>query len=267
MVKVLELFSGTRSIGKVCDQLGWESVSVDLIMEADHKCDIMDFDYKQYSKDEFDIVWGSPPCTEYSYLKNCWIGRKLKDGTIYTKEIMENDMIEADKLVLKTLEIIEYFNCEFWFIENPRGRLKDRDIMKDKFHHIVDYCKYSDWGYKKTTYIWTNKKDWTNALRCKNDCNNMIDKQHKKVLGNGYEMVDGKKVLCNTKEKRQQLHKSRMGTSKTIKDGDKIIRCNTAELRTKYKDYKNINKSTNSETTLQDRYRIPEDLIFSLFLD
>ena len=64
MVKVLELFSGTRSIGKVCDQLGWESVSVDLIMEADHKCDIMDFDYKQYDKDYFDIVWASPPCTE-----------------------------------------------------------------------------------------------------------------------------------------------------------------------------------------------------------
>ena len=56
MVKVLELFSGTRSIGKVCDQLGWESVSVDLIMEADHKVNIMDFDYKQYKKDEFDIV-------------------------------------------------------------------------------------------------------------------------------------------------------------------------------------------------------------------
>mgnify|MGYP003645139628 CR=1 FL=1 len=51
MVKVLELFSGTRSIGKVCDQLGWESVSVDLIMEADHKVNIMDFDYKQYDKD------------------------------------------------------------------------------------------------------------------------------------------------------------------------------------------------------------------------
>ena len=48
MIKVLELFSGTKSVGKVCDQLGWESVSVDLIMDADHKCDIMDFNYKQY---------------------------------------------------------------------------------------------------------------------------------------------------------------------------------------------------------------------------
>tara|TARA_R110001632_G_scaffold8924_5_gene35074 strand:- start:285 stop:1082 length:798 start_codon:yes stop_codon:yes gene_type:complete len=265
MAKVLELFSGTRSIGKVCDQLGWESVSVDLIMEADHKVNIMDFDYKQYDKDYFDIIWASPPCTEYSYLQNCWLGR-MRKGELYTKEIMENDMIEADKLVEKTLEIIDYFNPFNWFIENPKGRLKDRIIMKDIPFYIVDYCKYSDWGYKKTTYIWTNKKDWI-ALRCKNDCNNMIDKQHKKVLGNGYEMVDGKKVLCNTKEKRQQLHKARMGTSKTIMDGDKLIRVNSQELRIKYKDYKNINKSNNSETTLHDRYRIPEDLILSLFCD
>ena len=270
-MRVLELFSGTGSVGKVCKKLDYEVVSVDMIMEADHKCDIMTFDYKKYPIDHFDMVWASPPCTEYSYLQNCWIGR-IRKGELYTKEIMENDMIEADKLVLKTLEIIEYFNCEYWFIENPRGRLKDRTIMENKPFYIVDYCKYSDWGYKKTTYIWTNKKDW-NALRCKNDCENMMDtqgnttyNQHKKVLGNGYEMIDGKKVLCNTKEKRQQLHKSRMGTSKSIMDGDKLIRCNTAELRDKYKDYKNINKKKNTDTTLHDRYRIPEKLIYSLFL-
>ena len=264
-MRVLELFSGTGSVGKVCEELGYETISVDLEMPATHKVDIMEFDYKQYPKDYFDVVWASPPCTEYSYLQNCWLGRNRK-GKIYTKEIMEQDMLEADKLVLKSLEIIKYFNPTLWFIENPKGRLKDRPIMADIPFYVVDYCKYSDWGYKKTTYIWTNKKDWQ-ALVCKNDCNNMIDKQHKKVLDNGYEMIDGKKVLCNTKVKRQQLHKARMGTSKTIKDGDKIIRCNTAELRKKYKDYKNINKATNNETTLTDRYRIPEDLIYSLFLD
>jgi len=264
-MNILELFSGTRSVGKCCDALGWDSVSVDMILPADHKVDIMEFDYKQYPKNHFDIIWASPPCTQYSYLLNCWLGRN-KNGKIYTKEIMEEDMKEADKLVLKTLEIIKYFKPYYWFIENPRGRLKDRPFMKPLDFYLVDYCKYCNWGYKKTTCIWTNKKDW-NALRCNNDCVNMMDNQHIKVLGNGYEMIDGKKVLCNTKEKRQQLHKVRMGTSKTIKDDDKIIRCNTAELRKKYKNYKNINKSVNNDTTLHDRYRIPEDLIYSLFLE
>ena len=70
-------------------------------------------------------------------------------------------MEEADKLVLKTLEIINYFNPELWFLENPQtGNLKTRSIMKDISFYDVDYCMYSDWGYKKRTRIWTNKKNW-----------------------------------------------------------------------------------------------------------
>lgn len=276
MLKVLELFSGTGSVGKCCNALGWESVSVDLLLPADHKVDIMKFDYKQYPKDYFDIVWASPPCTNYSHLKKCWYGRKLKDGIIYTKEQNEIDQNEADTLVLKSLEIIDYFKPKLWFLENPQtGNLKNREIMKGIPFYDVDYCMYSDWGYKKRTRIWTNKQDFNNLL-CDGSgaCGNMIDaKQHNKVLANGYEMIDGKKVVCNTKEKRnklrkQRLHKGRMGTSKSVMDGDKLIRVNTAELRKKYKNYKNINKETNKSdgTTILDRYRIPEELIYSLFL-
>ena len=241
-MKVLELFSGTGSVGKCCKELGWDVVSVDMILPADHKVDIMDFDYKQYDKDEFDIIWGSPPCTNYSQLKKCWYGRKLKDGTIYSKERHEEDMNDADKLIYKTLEIIDYFNVEYWFIENPLSTLKDRYVLKDKNYYIVDYCMYSDWGYKKRTCIWTNKKEWVGKT-CNNNCGNMMT------------------------IKGQKLHRERMGTSKTIKDGDKIIRCNTAELRKKYKDYKNLQKYGLDGTTLYQRYRIPEELIYSLFLD
>jgi site-specific DNA-cytosine methylase len=240
MIKVLELFSGTKSIGKVCDQLGWESVSVDLLLPADHQVDIMDFDYKQYPKDNFDIVWASPPCTSYSRLQCAWIGRE-RQGKIFTKEDIEKMMIEADKMVLKALEIIEYFNCEYWFLENPQtGRLKDRDFMKDIPFYDVSYCMYSDWGYEKRTRIWTNKKDFNNKICDKSgSCGNMI--KHK--------------------------HKARMGTSKTIIDDGKMIRVNTATLRKKYKNYENVNDKHNSGTSQLDRYRIPEDLIFSLFLD
>ena len=123
-MKVLELFSGTCSVGKVAKQLDWDSVSVDMILPADHQCDIMNFDYKQYQKNEFDIVWASPPCTAYSNLQGCWLGRKKKGG-IFTQEKMDSDMNDADMIVKKTLEIIEYFDCEYWFMENPQtGKLK-----------------------------------------------------------------------------------------------------------------------------------------------
>ena len=222
-MNVLELFSGTGSVGKVCHQLGWDVVSVDLELPATHECDIMDFDYKQYPKDYFSIVWGSPPCTDYSTLQNCWLGRKKGDGIVYTREVMEDRMNQADKLVLKTFEIIEYFNPELWCVENPAtGKLKSREIMKDIPFYDVSYCMYSDWGYEKKTRIWTNKKDWNNLLCDKSGaCGNMIDKKHKLRVSD--------------------VHSENTGKDKSIDYG--------------------------SGTNKLDRYRVPEKLILSLFID
>jgi len=219
-MNVLELFSGTGSVGKVCKMLDWNSVSVDMILPATHQCDIMNFDYKQYPKDYFDIIWASPPCTNYSKLQDGWLGR-MRKGEIYTKEIQEKEMNEDDRLVLKALEIIEYFNPEFWFIENPAtSKMKDRSFMKDLPFYLVDYCMYSDWGYRKRTRIWTNKKDFDNKL-CDKKCGNMVGSLHKRNLGNA----------------------------------DRNKRANISNV-VKY-----------NGLSQQDRYRVPEDLILSLFTE
>lgn len=190
-MKVLELFSGTHSVGKVCEELGYEVISVDITdykgkYPPTHKCNILDFNYKQYPIGYFDIIWGSPPCVNYSKLQDCWLNRTRK-GIFFTKEVMEQNMIESDALVQKTFEIIDYFKPHKWYIENPQnGRLKNRVIMKDIPYYDVDYCMYCDWGYRKRTRIWTNIKHFK-PKKCNKNCGNMVEvdgrKLHKNNLG------------------------------------------------------------------------------------
>ena len=298
-MNVLELYSGTGSVGKCCKELGWDVVSVDLELPATHECDIMDFDYKQYPQDYFSVVWASPPCTYYSNLQNCWLGRKKKDGTLVTKELIEEKRKESDILILKTLEIINYFKPDLWFMENPAtGQLKHRDVVEGLDFYDVSYCMYSDWGYEKRTRIWTNKKDWNNLICDKSGaCGNMVEipsngavkadtrnlhknncgnteklqalKQHKKVLGNGYEMIDGKKVLCNTKELRKK-HKLRVSdvhseNTKKERGRHKKVCDGGGDKRGKHKT--DVSIDYGSGTNRLDRYRVPPDLIYSLLLD
>ena len=94
-MKVLELFSGSGSVSKVCKEFDYEVISLDIEYKATHMMDILDFDYKQYKTGEFDIIFGSPPCTYYSALQRSWIGKKKKDG-IYTIEKHTQDLDDRD---------------------------------------------------------------------------------------------------------------------------------------------------------------------------
>tara|TARA_R110002167_G_scaffold35233_1_gene112577 strand:+ start:2823 stop:3569 length:747 start_codon:yes stop_codon:yes gene_type:complete len=247
-MSVLELFSGTKSVGKVCDELNWKTISVDLILEADHKIDIMEFDYTQYDKDAFDVIWASPPCTAYSMLQNSFLGRKRK-GVIFTKEIMEEERKESDKLVLKTLEIIKYFNPSLWFIENPQtGQLKNREYMKDIPYYDVDYCMYSDFGYKKRTRIWTNK-EYFDAKLCdgKGTCGNMIE-----IKTDGAVHTGTRKPI---KSDTRLIHKNPIG------DPDKCKRARKQMIHNKAIDHKG-----SVSVSKLDRYRIPHNLIYELLI-
>ena len=51
-MKLLELFSGTKSVGKVAEQLGYEVTSLDR-KNADINCDIMNWNYTVYESRYF----------------------------------------------------------------------------------------------------------------------------------------------------------------------------------------------------------------------
>ena len=69
LMRLLELFSGTGSVGNVARNMGFEIISLDMDMEATIKTDIMNWDYTIYPRKHFQVIWASPPCTEYSRAK------------------------------------------------------------------------------------------------------------------------------------------------------------------------------------------------------
>ena len=117
MVKVLELFSGTHSVGKVCKDKGWNVISLDIDGNADINISILEWEYKNnYKKGDFDIIWASCPCATFSNCRRCWIGRKIKafGDNVVTAELLDKDMIENGlPLVRKTQEIIKYFEPRY----------------------------------------------------------------------------------------------------------------------------------------------------------
>lgn len=165
MTRLLELFSGTKSVSKAIGSRYDEVISLDSLKKFDPNIcsDILTWDYKIYPPGHFDAIWASPPCTEYSKMK-------YVSGTV-------RNLALADSIVKRTLEIIEYFNPDKWFIENPQsGLLKNREFMIGLPFVDVDYCMYSDWGYKKRTRIWT-AVEYDGKL-CNKRCGNIIDKVH-----------------------------------------------------------------------------------------
>jgi hypothetical protein len=163
-MKVLELFAGSRSVGKIAESLGMEVFSSDLIeFEGIHyPISILDFDV---TKVPFrpDIIWASPPCTGFSVaaIGHHWSGGK---GAYIPKTETAKLGIE---LVKKTLEIINHFQPTFWFMENPRGVLRKLDVVKGLNKQSVTYCQYGDERMKPTD-IWTNSIMWTPKPMCKN---------------------------------------------------------------------------------------------------
>ena len=176
-MKLLELFSGSRSVGKVAEARGHEVFSVDNVAypKTNWVGDILDWDYRLNEMevgevDEFyipDVIWASPPCTDFSV---ACIGRKWVKGHDF---MPKDNQLLGIKILEKTLEIIKFYLEEnpelIWYIENPRGKMRKAPHFQHIYHkrETVTYCQYGD-SRMKPTDIWTNDIGWTPKPMCKN---------------------------------------------------------------------------------------------------
>ena len=160
-MKLLEMFSGTGSVGTVAKDMGWDVVSLDL-KGADINCDILQWKYKKYPVKYFDFVFSSPPAFKYN--------------RVNTNDVRKID--ETNKIVLKILEVINYFKPQVFVIQNPQSSLlKEQEFMKKLPYYDLDFCKYG-FEYRRRTRLWTNLEGWQPRALCKRDCGNVIENKH-----------------------------------------------------------------------------------------
>ena len=166
-MNVLELFAGSRSFSKVAESLGHKTFTSDInaFDKIDYVTDILEFNVDKVPFKP-DIVWASCPCTFFSVAS---IGKHWhRDNTPKTEQAKL-----GIKIVQKTLDIINYFNPKYFYIENPRGKLRKLDVIKSvPFRKTVTYCSYKD-SRMKPTDLFSNDFGWIPRAMCHNgnrDC-------------------------------------------------------------------------------------------------
>ncbi len=184
-MKVLELFAGTRSIGKAFEAHGHEVYSVEWdksFEDIDYYGDILtvtvDFIVENFGLP--DVVWASPDCTTFSIAAishHRW--RDPETGHLHPKSDYAKFCDEVDKHVLYLIDELNRLRLEkgmgplVYFIENPRGGMRKMTWMQDRPRYTVTYCQYEldkpvDERRMKPTDIWTNHPNPQFRPMCKN---------------------------------------------------------------------------------------------------
>lgn len=169
-MKVLELFAGTRSIGKAFEAHGHQVFSVEWNKDfenIDLYADISQVT-AQDILDKFgqpDVIWASPDCTTFSVAAISHHRRKNEEtGNL---DPISDYAKFCDMVDQHVLDLIRELKPTFWFIENPRGGMRKMTWMQGLPRYTVTYCQYGDTRMKPTD-IWTNHPDPRFRPMCKN---------------------------------------------------------------------------------------------------
>jgi hypothetical protein len=173
-MKILELFAGSRSIGKAAESLGHQVCSVD--WQSFEGIDMV-MDIKDLNIDMLpfipDMVWAAPDCTTYSIAAISHHRNGTQPKSDYA---IKCDMVNIHvmNLINGLLELNPNLK---WFIENPRGMMRKMPWMIGLPRITIWYCQYSkDELRAKPTDIWSNHiyslfniDGWIPKTQCHND--------------------------------------------------------------------------------------------------
>lgn len=170
-MKILELFAGTRSIGKVFEARGHEVFSVDWDKSFDGinlHADISKLTATEILEKfgQPDVIWASPDCATYSIAAISHHRKKVDGELVAVSEYAKF----CDATNSHLIDLIRELNPKVWFIENPRGGMRKMSFMRDLPRYTVTYCQYGDTRMKPTD-VFTNHPDPKFKPACKNGDN------------------------------------------------------------------------------------------------
>ena len=172
-MKVLELFAGTRSVGKAFEARGHEVVSIDWDESFDD-CVHMDVgellveDVVEMCGGVPDVIWASPDCTTYSVAAISTHRRREDDGNLAPVTEYAKQCDRINDHVMDLVYALKALNPKLvYFVENPRGGFRKMRFMQPYPRYTVTYCQYGETRMKPTD-IWTNHPDPKFKQPCKN---------------------------------------------------------------------------------------------------
>ena len=146
---VLDLFCGLGGFSQAfADSDRWDVTTVDIEarFEPDRVADVFDLRPSDFDRD-FDVVLASPPCTQFSTIRNV-----TKGGDDAWRDGRPNTAAARDALALvyHTEGLIRGLAPDYWLLENPRGML--RTYWRPP-RASVWYCQYGA-EHAKPTDLW-----------------------------------------------------------------------------------------------------------------
>lgn len=172
-MKVLELFAGTRSIGRAFAGGGhdvysieWDDSFPDISWYMDiskiTSADILE----RFGKP--DVIWASPDCTTYSIAGISHHRVQEPNGNL--APVSEYAKF-CDTLNRHVLKLISELQPTFWFIENPRGGMPVKGVEIRYFDMLAEGCTPQEArsvlpNSLKTEMVMTaNIREWRHFLK------------------------------------------------------------------------------------------------------
>lgn len=169
-MKILELFAGTRSIGKAFESKGHDVFSVE--WNKDFENIDLYADISKVTAEEIlekfgkpDVIWASPDCTTFSIAAISH--HRYKDPVTGNLAPKSDYAKFCDMVDTHVIDLIKQLNPKYYFIENPRGGMRKMNFMQGMPRYTVTYCQYGD-NRMKPTDIWTNHPNPKFKPMCKN---------------------------------------------------------------------------------------------------